>query len=173
MLGCNRCLKCKRSGFAIDSLCDQPQCFRDLILIPKTAILFFEYDQIACLIQARLSPRIVQEHQGNQTSNFAGRSRRHQRSDQQSKTNRLSAQISSQERFPSGRDIAFVEDQVDYRQHRIETCGQIVCVGHLIRNSRVANFSFRSHQPLGHRRRRHQKRARDFIGLQPAQGAQG
>ena len=45
-------------------------------------------------------------------------------------------------------------------------------LGHGVRNAGVADLALGAHQALGHRRRRHQKRARDLVGLQAAQRAQ-
>src|SRR5580700_1643367 len=57
---------------------------------------------------------------------------------------------------PSGR-IAFIEDEIDYRQHRLQALGHLVRLRHAIRNAGVANLALCSNQSLCHRRRRHQK----------------
>ncbi len=46
-------------------------------------------------------------------------------------------------------------------------------LGHDIGNAGVANLALGAHQPLRHGRRGHQKRARDLVGLEAAQRAQG
>ena len=98
--------------------------------------------------------------------------RRHQHPHEAPKTDGLGAEIGPHERLASSRRIAFVEDEIDHGQHRSEPRGQIVPVGHRIRNARVANLAFRAHEPLRHRCRRHEKRARDLVRFEAAQRAQ-
>ena len=45
-------------------------------------------------------------------------------------------------------------------------------VGHHVRDARVANLPLRPHQPLRHRRRRDEERARDLVGVEPAERAE-
>ena len=114
----------------------------------------------------------MQQHESEQPVNFSRRWWRHQPSNQTPKADRLSAQIGPYQRFASSRHITFVEDEIDHSQHRVETRGQLVRVGHLVRNSCVANLALRPHEPLRHCRRGHQKCSRNFVGLQTAQRAE-
>jgi hypothetical protein len=65
--------------------------------------------------------------------------------------------------------IAFIEYELNDRQHGLESREQFVCFGLFIRNACVTNLAFGAHQPPRHRFCRHQKWARDFIGFQTAE----
>ena len=164
----DRGLQRERTGPAAQRGFDQRQRFGDLLLVPARAILLFEHDEIAGGVGPRVAPRIVQQHQRHERGGFRRR-RRHQRSHQPPQTDRLGRDVRPHERPAPRRRVAFVEDQIDHGQHRVEPRRHVVGVGHHVRDARVANFPFRPHQPLGHRRGRNEKRARDFVGLEPAQ----
>ncbi len=96
-----------------------------------------------------------------------------QRLHQAAKTDRLRAQIATNQRFaPRGR-VPFVENQIDHREHGIQPSGQITRLWHDVRDARIPDFALRPHQPLCHRRARDQERPRDFVGIQTTQRAQG
>jgi hypothetical protein len=145
MLSGYRRLQSKRAGLANQRFCNQRQRLADLPLIPKAAILLFEDNEIAGFIQTSLAPRIVQQHQRNQARNFAGRSWRHQHSNEPSKPDRLGAQVGPQQRPAPSRDVTFIEDEIDYGQHGVEARRQFVRIGYLVRNSRVTNLPLRAH----------------------------
>ena len=69
--------------------------------------------------------------------------------------------------------VAFVEDQVNDGEDGVEPLGHVGRLGHQIGDTGVTNFALGPHQPLGHRRRGHEKRAGDLVGLQAAEHAEG
>ena len=68
--------------------------------------------------------------------------------------------------------VALVEDQVDDRQRRSQAIGQQVRRRHSERDARRGDLVLGPDQALGHRRLRHEERAGDLGGAEPAQGAQ-
>ena len=137
-------------------------------MIPSATILLFEHHEIAGGIRPRIAPRIVQQHQGHERGRF-GRRRRHQRSHQPPEPDGFCRDIRSYQRPASRRRVAFVENQINHRQDRVEARRHVVGVGHDVRNARVANLPFRPDEPLGHRRRRNEKRACDFVSVEAAE----
>ena len=63
MHGGDRRLDRVRSGASLKRCFHQRQRFRDLRLIPQAAILLFEDDQIACLVETRIAPGVMKQHQ--------------------------------------------------------------------------------------------------------------
>ena len=92
--------------------------------------------------------------------------------DKTSETNRFGAKVGANEWLAASWRIAFGEDEIDCSQHGIEPLGHFARVRNAERNSRIANFSLRAHESLGHRCGGNEKRARDFISLKPAESAQ-
>lgn len=87
--------------------------------------------------------------------------------------NGFGAQAGANEGFPTSGSIAFVEDEVDRGEHGVEPLGHLVAAGDDVGDAGVANFAFGAHQALGHGWRGHEKGARDLIGFEAAEGAQG
>ncbi len=162
--GAWRCLK---------RLLDQGQGFGNLGLMPAAAILLLENHEIAGRIETGVAPRILKEHEGYETSNFRGRPGRQQGPQQAAQADGLGAEISSHQGPDSGAGIAFVEDQIDHREHRVEPLRHSVGTGHGIGNARVANLALGTHQALRHGGRWHQKRARNLVGVEAAQSTEG
>ena len=44
-------------------LLDKPQALRDLFAVPTRTILFLQCYQLAAIIDARVTPRVMQQHQ--------------------------------------------------------------------------------------------------------------
>ncbi len=89
-----------------------------------------------------------------------------------SEANGFGAKIGADEWLAASWRVAFGEDEIDCGQHAVEPLRHFARVGNAERNSGVANFSFRAHESLGHRRRGNEKRPRDFVGLKSAERAQ-
>ncbi len=68
--------------------------------------------------------------------------------------------------------VAFVEDQVDDREHRGEAVGEEVGRRHAKRDPGGLDLALRADEPLGHRRLGDEEGARDLLRAQPAQGPQ-
>ena len=69
--------------------------------------------------------------------------------------------------------VALVEYQVDDREHGGEPIRQQVVGRHSERDAGGLDLALRPHQPLRHRRLGHQEGARDLVGGEAAEGAQG
>ena len=110
----------------------------------------------------------MKQHQGEECGCFHRRLWRHERPNQASQTDGL-AEIGPYEHFAPGGRIAFVEDEINHRQHGIEAHGHVVRVGHGIRDAGIADLTLGTHEALRHRRCRHEKRAGDLVGLEAAQ----
>ena len=74
---------------------------------------------------------------------------------------------------PRGRRIALVEHQVEDAQHRRQAAGPLRPPGHLEGDARVGEGPLGPHDPLGDRRLRDQEGARDLLGGQTAEQAEG
>ena len=68
--------------------------------------------------------------------------------------------------------VALVEDQVDDGEHRGEAIGQQMVGRHPERDPGRLDLALRAHEPLRHRRLRHEERARDLAGGQAAERPQ-
>ena len=95
-----------------------------------------------------------------------------QRPHEAPETDRLGAEVGPDERLAASRRIALVEDEIDHRQHGVEALGHVLRLGHGVGNAGVADLALGADQALRHRRRRHQKGARDLVGLEAAERAE-
>ncbi len=82
-------------------------------------------------------------------------------------------EIHAHQGVAGGRGVALVEDEIDDGGHRLEPLAQELGHRHLVGDAGVADLRLGPDQALGQRRRRHQERARDLLGGQSAQRAQG
>ena len=80
----------------------------------------------------RAGPRAVNHAaaSGPEARSLPRAARRHQRPHQPPQPDGLGAEIGPNQRFAAGGRIAFVEDQINHRQHGIQTRGHIVRFGH-------------------------------------------
>ena len=168
----DRRLQRERARALTQTFLDEGQRLRDQRLVPAAAVLIFQQDEVAGVVQARLAPRVVQQRQREQGRGLRGRIGRHQPTHQPREANGLRAEIGAHERLAARGRIALGEDQIHHRQHRVEPRGHVDRVRHRVRNARVPDLGLRPHQALGHRRRRDEKHPRDLVRLEPAQRAQ-
>ena len=90
----DRRLQRERAGPAAQRLLHQRQRLGDLPLVPAAAILLFENDDIAGVVEPRIAPRIVKQHQREQRGRFRRRCGASQRCcTQPSQPDGLGAQI--------------------------------------------------------------------------------
>ena len=92
--------------------------------------------------------------------------------EQARKADRFAAQVRSHERGAFGRGIAFVEDEVNGREHSGEPVGKLFLGGHDVGNARFGNFFPGTHQALCRRRFGLKEGASDLARGQSAQRAQ-
>jgi hypothetical protein len=65
----------KRTGSGAQCFIDQRQRLRDLFAIPEAPILFLQQNQISGLIDASLAPRVMQQHESEESRGFRWRLR--------------------------------------------------------------------------------------------------
>ena len=100
---------------------DERRSFRDLIAVPRDAILIGEQNQLAVGRRARGAARLVQQHQREQPDRLGLR----QQLDQQpSEPDRLARQIVPRQRLARRGEVALVEHQVDDVQDAVEAIGE-------------------------------------------------
>ena len=148
----------------------QRDALRDVLAVPERAVLVLEQDDVARRRDARLAPRLVQQHQREEADGLGlGQELRQQASE----PDRLAGQIRPGQRGARGRVVSLVEDQVDDVQHGVEATRQLGARRHLVGNARVADLGLRTDDPLRHGGRAGEERARDLLGREPAHLAQG
>ena len=151
---------------------DERAPFVELRAIPARSILMREQHQLARRVHPRLAPRIVQQHERVKRVHL-GDGRRQERTQEARQANGLGAQLAALQRLALRRRVAFVEHQVDDRHYLGEPLGKLRRRRHAIGDARVLDLVLGAHQPLRHGRGRHQERARDLLGGEAAQRAQG
>jgi hypothetical protein len=92
---------------------------------------------------------------------------RHQQREHRGQPDRLVAQLA-----PHRRAVAGVEDEVDDAEYGREPVGEDVVGRDAEGDAGVADLPLRAHEPLRHRRLRHEERPRDLARLEPAERAQ-
>jgi hypothetical protein len=138
--------------------------------VPRRAVLLLQRDERAVCRDAGVAPRVLQQHQCQQSEHL--RLVRHQLREQPAEAQRLVTDIAAHERLPTTRGVALVEDEIDDTQHRRQPVRELCVRGHPERDARVANLAAGAHQPLRHRRLRHEEGAGHLAGLQPRDDAQ-
>ena len=86
----------------------------------------------------------------------------HELGEEPSEADGLRTKIFSNQPLARARRVALVENEVDDSSHRPKAGREVGLTRNTVRNSRVADLSLGSDQPLGHRRFGHQEGARDF-----------
>ena len=143
--------------------------FGDLRAIPQRAVLVRQEHQLAVGRRARGTPRLLQQHEGEQTDRLGIGQELDQKPPY---ADRLGGQVDARHRAARRGRVAFVEHQVDDAQHRIEALRQLVGFRHLVGNARVADLALRADDALGERRRAGEERLGDLLGRQAAHLAQ-
>ena len=147
-------------------LFDERQAFVDLAAIPQRAVLVLQSHQGAFPVDPRPAARSVQQHQGEQAD--ALRFMRVDVAQHAGQANGFGAQLAADQGLARGREIAFVEDQVDHRLHRRTPLRQGVIRRNLEGDARFVDLALRSDQTLSEGGFRHEKRPRDLAGRQAA-----
>ena len=150
---------------------DQRLALDDRFACPERAILRFEQHRTTVgRRETRRSTCIVQQHERQQPHHL--RLVWHEVAQRATEANRLGGQLVADDRVAGGGGIAFVEDQVDHRQHGVEPLWQQVICWDLIRDSRVADLALGSREALSERGFGHEQRAGYLRGREPTQRAQ-
>ena len=139
---------------------------QDQTPVPASPILIGEADEPAALIDTRRRAGVEQQHQGKQSEHFGFVG--HELREQPTEADRLGAELAANQTIAGARRISLVEDEIDHREDGAKSGRPIGVVGHAVGDSGIADFALRADQPLRHRGLRHQKRASDLGGRQPA-----
>ena len=113
----------------------------------------------------------MQEHEGEEAGDLARVGE--EPAQQAREAHPLAAEVAAHERVAGGGRVALVEDQIDHPQHAVQPLGQGVLARHRVGDARGADLRLGAHEPLGHRRRRHEEGARDLVDGKAAEGLEG
>ena len=142
----------------------------DARLVPPRAVLLADREVAAALVDTRDAPRVVQEHQREQSPHLGVVG--HQLAQQQAQPDRLVTQLFAHETVALGSRVALVEDQVDHAEHPAHSIRQILVGRHLIRDPSRGDLPLGPHDSLTHRRLGNEERARDLAGREATERAQ-
>src|SRR5437867_2047775 len=142
----------------------------DLRAVPARSVLVFEQHEVSRSVQARLAPRVVQQHEREQALRL-GVSRQ-QLDEHAPELDRLLAELVPHESRAGGGRVALVEHEIDHHHHRLEPVGERIVGRHLVGDAGGADLALGSHEPLRHGRHGHQEGARDLLGRKTPERAQ-
>ena len=111
----------------------------------------------------------MEQHQREEGGGFRRGPGGHQRPDESAEANGFGRKTGPDHPLSSRGRIPFVENEVDDRQHGVESLGDLACLGDGIRNSRLADFALGPHEPLCHRGRGHEKGPGNLVRFEPAE----
>jgi hypothetical protein len=160
-----------RTGSTLKPFFHERQCFRNLPMVPETPVLIFEHDKLSGLVKAGLAPRVVKQHQGQESCGLGRWNWCHHGSYEASQPDGLSAKVTTNQGTTPSCGVAFVKDQVDHGQYDVEALGHVAGSGTTygipaVRILRFARTSRWAIVGVGIR-----KGAGDFVRFQTAQRA--
>ena len=141
---------------------ERPKALADARLVPQRAVLLLDREVAAALVHARGAPRVVQQHQREQSPHLPVVG--HQLAQQEAEADCLVAQLLAHEAIAFRGGVTLVEDQIDDAQDPAHAVRQLLVSRHLIGNPGVGDLALGPHDPLAHRRLGHQECARDLAG---------
>ena len=136
---------------------------RDLRGVPARPVLVGEQHELVAVEPGRAA-RVVEQHQRQEPVHLG--LVRHQLGERRAEPERLGRQVDAAA-------VALVEDQVDDREHRCQPLRQQVAGRDAERDARILDLPLRPREPPLHRLLGNEERARDLLGAQPAERAQG
>src|SRR5215813_6275755 len=89
---------------------DEPNALLDLRAVPLVPILILKKHEITFIADARLAPRVVEQHEGEQADGL-GLDRK-ERGHTTGKAKRVGDEIAADEVLVRGRQVSFVEHEV-------------------------------------------------------------
>ncbi len=143
----------------------------DLGPVPQGTVLVLERDQVARRVQAGAPARVMEQHQRQQAGRLGLVG--HEAAQRAGEPDRLVAQLGADEVGAPGGRVPLVEQQIQHREDPAGALGQQMRGRDPIRDARAGDLALGAHEPLGHRRLRHQERPGDLRRGQPGQRAQG
>jgi hypothetical protein len=139
--------------------------------VPARAVLVEQQHRLSGRADARLEARGPDLHHRNEAVHL--RLLRRELGEDAAQAQRVLAQAGAQPVVARGRGIAFVEHEIDDPEHRAEAAPQLLALRHRERHARRGERALGAHDALRDRRLRHQEGARDLLGRQARDQAQG
>ncbi len=146
------------------------QAATDEELIPTRAILIEQQNGFPARADARVQPRRLDFHEGDQTVDFGFP--RHQFSQDPPQTQGFLAQLRSHPVAAGGRGVPLVEDEIDDLEHRRYPSCQLGAARDFERDAGGRQGPLRPNDTLGDRRRGNEEGAGDLLGREPAEQSQ-
>ena len=146
------------------------QAAPDQQAVPAAAVLVEQQDGLARGAHAGAQAGRLDLHQRDQAVHL-GLARR-QLGEDAPEAQGVLAEGRAQQVVARRRRVPLVEDQVDDLQHRPEAGAELGSGRHIEGHARLGQRSLGPDDPLGDRRLRHEERAGDLLGGEPAQQAQ-
>ncbi|RAO53578.1 hypothetical protein ONO86_01495 [Micromonospora noduli] len=150
---------------------DQLDALGDLVGAPPGAVLLGHRHQLTVRADPCRSAGVGEQHQRQQSGDLGVLG--HQPAHQPGQPDRLGGQVGAQQPGPGGAGVPLREDQVEHVQHGGEPVGALRAGGRREPQPTVTDPLLAPTDPPGHRRLRHQERARHLGGAQPAHRPQG
>jgi hypothetical protein len=143
----------------------------DAALVPAPAVLLVERDQLAALSAAGQPPGVGEQHEREQSGYLPVL--RQPRVEPSGEPDGLLGEVHPVQPGSAGSGVPFVEHQVEDVEHPVEPLGAVRGLG--MGEGHVGRLHGRlgPADPLGHRRFRHEERARDLRGREAAYRAEG
>ena len=145
--------------------------FADLAGVPAGAVLIGEADERPVGGGAGRPPCVGQQHQRQEAVRLGLVG--HELDQQPAEPDGLVAQLATDEGVTGGGGVALVEDEVDHGEHRPQPGRQLGVGRHPVGDVVGADLLLGPHQPLRHRRLRHEEGPGDLGGLQAGDQPQG
>ena len=138
------------------------------VSIPERAVLGFERDEVSGGADACGLAGIVEEHECEETPRLS--LVWHELNEQPGQPYRLLTEFATNEVGAACCRVPFVEDEVDDRQHGVETVGELICGRDTVRDAGVADLAFCADDALLERCLWDQEGARDLGRRKAADG---
>ena len=154
-----------------EGLRGQPGALVDHRGIPQAAVLVFQRDGAAMVIDPGRTSGVSEQHEREQASDpgLAG----HQPVQDTGEPDGLVHQIAPHQVVVAGGRVALGEDEVDDVQNQAQTAFELVRAGHAERDAALLDLALAAGQALGHGRRRDQEGLGDLSGAEARDVAQG
>lgn len=157
-----------RDPIAIHATVEVVESQRDQGLVPKAAVLIVQQNEIAAGIDAGGEPGGLERHKGEQSMNARGGERGGGKHPAQSKG--FAAEIVTDQRLALVHGVAFIEDQVDDFEDRVEAAFEVGFRGHFEGQAAIADLALGADETLCDGFVLGEEGARDFANAEAADG---
>src|SRR5262245_16684948 len=149
---------------------DVPNALVDLRAVPLVPILILEKHQIAFVADARLAPRVVEQHERQQADGLG--LVRKERGQTASKAKSIGDEIAADEVLVRRCQVAFVEHEVQDIENGVEARRERLTIRNLVRDAGTGDLLLRASDSLSDRRVGDEERASDFSCAEPTERAE-